>query len=132
MGQKLAVIALASLPVPGLPPSAIDALGTANSPARFTKVSSYNAVEFGFTSTNSGNGSYALYRYWPTDKDWKPEGPRGATPMTIDMSTVAGKVPVRISMLAVETDVCVVLVSGAGIVNDGGLPVPCIIEAQNR
>lgn len=131
MGQKLTVIAVADLPAPGSPPSAIDALGTESLPARHTKANTYNAVEFGFTSSYTGSGDYALYRYWPVDKDWKPEGPRGSTPTTIDMGAVAGQVPVRVSMLNVETDVCVVQTGGAGI-TDGGDGAPCVIEAQNR
>lgn len=131
MGLKLTVIAVADLPASGEPASAIDTLGTESLPARFTKANTYNAVEFGFTSSYTGSGDYALYRYWPVDKDWKPEGPRGSTPTTIDMSTVAGQVPVRVSVLNVETDVCVVLVSGTGIAN-GGDAAPCVIEAQNR
>lgn len=131
MGQKLTVVAVADLPAPGQPASDIDALGTDERPARFTKANTYNAVEFGFTSSYTGSGDYALYRYWPVDKDWKPEGPRGATPTTIDMATSAGQVPVRVSMLNVETDVCVVRVSGTGIAN-GGDAAPCVIEAQNR
>lgn len=127
----LTPIPLASVPVPGLPPSAIDALGTADRPARFTKPSSYGAVEVGFGGT--GSGSYAVYKYWPGSKSWRPEGPRGATPTTVDMSTVAGSVPVRISTEAVECDLCLVLCSGTGIV-DGGEFAHAVFEmvGQNR
>lgn len=118
-------IALASLPVPGLPPSAVDSLGTTDKPARMTKRSAYGAVEVGFTGTGSGN--YAVFKYWPGSKAWRPEGPRGATPAAIDMSTVAGSVPMRISTEWVECDLCLVLVSGSGIV-DGGEFSPARFE----
>lgn len=131
MGQLLTVVAIADLPTPGQPASAIDAFAVNDIPTRFTKRNSYSAVEFGFTSSFTGSGDYALYRYWPTDQDWKPEGPRGATPTTIDMATVAGQVPVRVSVLEVETELCVVLTSGTGV-DDGGDAAPVVIEAQNR
>lgn len=131
MGQLLTVVAVADLPPPGQPASAIDALALNDIPTRYTKANGYTCIEFGFTSTFTGSGDYALYRYWPTDKDWKPEGPRGATPTTIDMATVAGQVPVRISALQVEAEFCVVLTSGTGV-DDGGDAAPCVIEGQIR
>lgn len=131
MGQRLTAIPLASLPAPGQPPSAVDALAVDGIPTRLTKRNGYVCVEFGFTSSFGGSGDYALYRYWPTDRDWKPEGPRGATPTTIDMATVSGQVPVRVSVPVVEVELCVVLVDGAGV-DDGGDAAPVVIEEQNR
>ena len=132
MGQLLTVIALGSLPAPGLPASAIDALATVRGPARMTKANGYTAIEYGFRSDAINSGDYALYSYWPVDKDWKPEGPRGATPTTIDAATVAGRTPVKVSLLEVEREVCVVLCAGAGVVGpDSGL-IPVAVEAQIR
>jgi hypothetical protein len=109
----LTVVPLASLPAPGQPPDAIDALAAGGNPARMTKRSGYNALEFGFAGT--GSGDYALFSYWPDSKSWKPEGPRGATPAKIDLATVADSVPVRISTAVTECEVCVVLCAGAGV-----------------
>lgn len=134
----LTVIPLASLPAPGLPPSAIDALGTPSAPARLSKRSGYNCVEFGFKSTDMGSGSYALYKYWPGSAgqpgsaSWKPEGPRGATPTTIDMGTVAGSVPVRVSTEIAECEFCVVLCAGAGVVGPDSGTVSAELREQNR
>lgn len=111
--------------MPGLPPSAIDALGTTDKPARMTKRSGYGAVEVGFTGTGSGN--YAVFKYWPGSKTWRPEGPRGATPAAINMANVAGSVPVRISTEIVACELCLVLCEGSGIV-DGGEFAPAIFE----
>lgn len=131
MGQKLTTIALADLPPPGQPPDAIDSLALNDIPTRYSKANGYTCVEFGFTSTFTSSGDYALYRYWPADQDWKPEGPRGATPTTIDMATIAGQVPVRVSTLEVAGEFCVVLCAGAGV-DDGGDAAPCVIEGQIR
>lgn len=125
------VVELASVPPPGSPPSAVDALSGSATPVRFRKPNGYNAVEFAFPSDNAGSGDYALYRYWPEDLDWKPEGPRGATPTTMDQATVAGRVPVRISVPVVEYDVIVVLCAGGGI-EPGAGDALATIEAQNR
>lgn len=59
-----------------------------------------------------------------------PEGPRGATPTTID-TTTAGSVPVRVSTQVADTDVCVVLCNGAGLTTSGDI-APAAIEEQNR
>lgn len=126
----LFVVPLASVPVAGNPANAVDAVG-GGAPVRFRKPNGYNAVEFGFPSNGTGSGDYALFRYWPEDMDWKPEGPRGATPTTIDQATVSGRTPVRISTPAVEYDVIVVLCAGAGIAIDA-VALPATIEAQNR
>lgn len=134
----LTVIPLASLPAPGLPPSAVDSLAVGGNPARLTKRNGYNCLEFGFKSTDMGSGGYALYKYWPGSAgqpgsaSWKPEGPRGATPTTIDMSTVAGSVPIRVSTEVTECEVCVVLTSGAGVVGSDSGTVPVEIREQVR
>ena len=127
---RMTVIAVASLPLPGLPPSAIDALGTTLYPARLTKRQPYNALEFGFVSGSTGSGNYAVYRYWQLDRDWKPEGPRGATPAAID-TTEAGRVPVRVSLQPVDCDICIVLVSGTGVLT-GGIAAQASVEEQIR
>lgn len=128
MGQLLTQIALADLPAPGQDVTAIDALSRNGFPARYSKANGYTCIEFGFRSDLTGSGDYALYRFWPDDKDWKPEGPRGATPTTINMATVAGQVPVRVSTLQVAGEFCVVLCAGTGIDDDE----PVVLEGQIR
>lgn len=127
----LSVILLASLPAPGLPPSAIDVLGIGGLPARMTKRSGYNAVQFAFEPSGSGSGQYALYCYWPDSKSWRPEGPRGATPATYDTSAVESSVPVRVSTRLTECEVCVVLVDGSGVTHAYEFS-PAEIQEQSR
>lgn len=128
----LTVIPLGSLPAAGLPPSAIDALAGPGGPARMTKRSSYNSVEWALAPAGTGSGDYALYTYWQDSRSWRPEGPRGATPATYDTSTVAGRVPVRVSTPAVECEVCLVLCAGTGVVDGMGAHVPAEIRETTR
>lgn len=127
----LTVIPLASLPAPGLPPSAIDALGIGGAPARMTKRSGYNAVEFALAPNGSGSGQYALFCYWPDSRSWRPEGPRGATPAAYDTSMVESSVPVRVSTRWTECEVCIVLVDGSGV-SHGYEFSPAEIQEQVR
>jgi hypothetical protein len=129
----LSQVRIGDIPPPGLPPSAIDALGTADYPARLTKRNGYNCVEFAFDPDAAGAGDYALYVYWPDSKSWRPEGPRGATPTRYDTTTVEGRVPIRVSTRITECDVCVVLttIGGGGVTVDAGL-APVEIQEQNR
>jgi len=129
--STLTVIPIGSLPAPGSPVTAIDALGTAFLPARLTKRNGYNAVEFSIDPGGTGSGDYALFKFWPGSKTWRPEGPRGATPTTYDTSTVAGSVPVRVSVEEIELDCCVVLVSGTGVKTGADLS-PAEIQEQVR
>lgn len=131
MGQRLTVMLLANLPAPGQPPSAIDQYALNDLPTRYSKANGYTCIEFGFASSFIGSGDYALYRYWPDDQDWKPEGPRGSTPTTMNMATVAGKTCVRVSTLQVAGEFCVVLCAGAGV-DDGGDVAPVVVEGQIR
>lgn len=118
------MIKLADLPAPGNPASAVDVLAVGGIPARMTKRNGYNAVEFALpvSPVGTGAGDYALYKYWPATKTWRPEGPRGATPTTWDTSSLAATVPIRVSVEAIACDICIVLTSGAGVQGDGLSP----------
>lgn len=134
--QRLAVIPLADVPLPGLPPSAIDAVVLdSTAPRRISKRQGYNCLEFALDpasldSPTDSTGDYALYRYWTEFKCWRPEGPRGATPTTYDRSSVEGTVPIRISVPTAEGEYCVVVTSG-GLKIDGVL-VDAEIQEQQR
>lgn len=112
------------LPGPGNPPSAIDTVGAAPGyPARFTKPNVYNAVEFAFNGTGGGPGDYALYKYWHDSQSWKPEGPRGSTPTSIDLG-LPDSVPVRVSVEEVQAILAVVWTGGGAVIT------PEVVEVQ--
>jgi len=132
MGQRLTVLLKANLPAPGNLPAKVNDYAVGGFPVLHEKANVYGCVEFGFRSDSMGSGDYALYKWWPEDQDWKPEGPRGATPATIDMATVSGQVPVRISVEEVAAYLCVVLCAGAGVVGSDSGIIPCVLQDQIR
>lgn len=123
--MKVSVVYASALPAPGSDITAIDSLGVVPGfPARFTKPSGYNAVEFAFTGTAGGPGDYALYRYWYDSKSWKPEGPRGSTPTSVSR-TLPDSVPVRVSVEEVETQMAVVWTGGGVVITPEVAEVLC-------
>lgn len=135
---RLAVIPLADLPLAGSPPSAIDAVvSTSTAPRRIEKRNGYNALEVtidpgDLSFTPSGSGDYAVYRYWQEPQAWIPEGPRGATPFTMDAAAgPSGMVPARISTAEQPCYLAVVLVNGGGVQINFNLADALVLE-QHR
>jgi len=138
--QRLAVVALGSLPSIG---AAADEIETAKAdpastaPAAILKRRGYNCLEFIPSpgepdASATGSGDYALYRYWDEVKAWLPEGPRGATPTTVDYGAApAGIVPVRVSTELNEGLYCVVLTAGTGVLVNANV-ADCLIKEQQR
>lgn len=134
---RLSVVLLADLPVPGLPPDAIeDAPAPTDSPRRIQKRPGYNCLEFAINPAvdailATGSGDYAVYKYWPEPKAWLPEGPRGATPTTFDFGSIPeGIVPIRISTERNEGNFALVLVSSGGVTIDGERAEALVQEQQ--
>lgn len=133
--MKLTVVPIASLPVPGLPPSAVDSIGATDRPSRYEKPQGYTAIELAVDGDAGGPGSFAVYRFWYDTKTWRPEGPKGATPtgfqrLTPATAPGADAIPVRISVPNGPCDLCVVRTAGAAITT-GGLEV-CELLGQER
>ena len=125
----VSVVSFADLPDPGLPPEAINTTVPAlDPPALIDKVNGYNSIEFAFNGTAGGPGDYALFMYWHDSKTWKPEGPRGSTPTTVDL-TGANSVPVRISVPITQRYLAVVFMdTGTQITT----PSTAEVQLENR
>jgi hypothetical protein len=93
----------------------------------FRKPAGFNTVELAITGTAAGPEDYELLRWWGVDQNWRPEGPRGATPTTFEL-TGTNSVPARISVPTVECFFVVLRTSAnPGITNEKAL-----VEAQLR
>lgn len=137
--QRLAVVEIADLPPPGSEANAIEqvkAYPDSPYPASILKRRGYNCLEFVPEPGTVANpaedaGDYALYRYWDDVKSWLPEGPRGATPTTVDYGAApAGIVPIRVSTELNEGLYAVILCSGNGVQVQGEIADVLIKEQQ--